>query len=81
MNSYPVYKKNPLSRSSRFRFRWDNGNTSLNDNGIRIIKAHNHQYCYITQRLYALVSGKWCPVEYVKVPGKTDTWEMIVWHM
>lgn len=81
MNDYTVYKKCPLSRASRFRFRWDDGNTSLNDNGIKIIKAHKHQFCYILQQLHVLVRGRWCPIEYHKTPGTDDTWEMIIWHM
>ena len=81
MNNYPIYKKCSLSRASRFRFRWLDGNTSLNDNGIKIINTfkNNHPYCYILQKLYVLVSGRWCPVEYSHIKG--DTWEMIIWHL
>lgn len=81
MKNYPVYRKCPLSRPRRVRFHWSDGNTSLNDNGIRIIKSHNHQYCYIMQALHVLVGGRWCPVEYIKIPGTDDTWEMVIWHM
>lgn len=81
MNDYPVYKKCPLSRASRRRFHWSDGETSLNDNGIRIIKSHNLPYCYILQKLHVLINNRWCPVEYQKVPGKNDAWEMLIYHM
>lgn len=80
MTDYPIYKKCPLSRASRFRFMWKDGNTSLNDNGIEIIKKHNLRYCYVLFHLHVLVTGRWCPVEYKKVPDKETMWEMIIWH-
>lgn len=81
MNDYPVYRKCPLSRVSRRRFHWGDGNTSLNDNGIRIIKAHNLPYCYILQQLHVLINSHWCPVDYRKVPGEKDVWEMLIYHI
>lgn len=81
MKNYPVYKKRPFSRCSRFRFQWTDGNTSLNDNGIKIIKAHNREFCYILQQLHVLVRGQWRQVKYVKIPYKENAFEMLIWHM
>lgn len=57
-------------------FDWIGGNTSLNDHGIKVLKAHGIPFYYDTYfQLCAMLDGeKYSPVEYYKING--DTWGM-----
>ena len=51
-------------------FVWDKGHTSLNDNGVKVLKAHGIDFWYDEcQNLRARVHGRDIYVDYRKIDG------------